>query len=287
MYSLREIEKDVAAALEREIPLTQADINNAKIASVQRVAGITLYNAEREKTFINGVHAQRVSRTQNYAADREKAIRRLQDRGVTPMAVLPTAAWKAICRNAGLYRLAPNDDGIVTVGTDKTITNIADSCRALSWAGAAIATVVCGGVALFAREPWVFTGMPVAFIGALLGTHEVCVAWCRRLRFLFPQGECGNYGHWHVRIELPEPPAEVAAVLAKVATLPVAVAVHPSAVRVSHDDLRNLIKASRTNLSDPIVYLREGQAVAVIAQYGDFGIERDAVEKAIDAGMVI
>ena len=290
MYALRDIETDVAAALGKPegLPLSPEARESAKAAGTRRVAGIRIFDEAAEQNAFAIARQQIGHRLSAFQNDRAYLVRRLAEHGVTPLAVLPGEAWDAICRNAGLYRLHVDSDGDVQVGTRTHINDMANGIQATKWITAivAFATLIVAGC-VWSSLDMLLGAAPVAVATWFLA-RELLVFMCSRMRVLFPDGHSGSGGQFRVKVELPQPPAEVSAILARVADMSssLSVAVHPKAVKVSHTAFRRLIQENTTP-ADPIVYFRGTSAVAVIAQYGDFPIEREAVEKAIDAGMII
>jgi hypothetical protein len=97
-----------------------------------------------------------------------------------------------------------------------------------------------------------------------------------------------------VTITFPEPPADVVEVLRRVKAtdLSVRVASEPSALSLSTDPILYVadsltrrdveMRESRARAgADPIVYVRLGEAVAILAQFGDFPIEKRVIDSVI------
>ena len=100
-----------------------------------------------------------------------------------------------------------------------------------------------------------------------------------------------------VRVAFPDPPAEVAQRLVAAARtgLPMRLAVVGEAIAFKESVADVLIGERRAHwemeesryqalkLLDPIVYIVEGTAVAIIDQYGDFPIEKEVIERVINS----
>lgn len=102
-----------------------------------------------------------------------------------------------------------------------------------------------------------------------------------------------------VAIRLPDPPSEVAATLKKTRSLryTLNVAVEPGAVafaetpasiialqirRENAERAREAaLERARLAALDPIIYVEEGSAVAIIAQFGDFPLEKELVDRVV------
>ena len=97
-----------------------------------------------------------------------------------------------------------------------------------------------------------------------------------------------------VRISFPEPPEDVQKrlIAAERARLPLHIAIVPDAISFRENPVNAILKeqdarwaAERAaSLSqDPIAYVVEGFAVAVIDQYGDFPIEREVINEVVNS----
>ncbi len=95
-----------------------------------------------------------------------------------------------------------------------------------------------------------------------------------------------------VRILLPDPPQEVQEILvaAERARLPMHIAVVGDAIAFKENPADALLKAheqwkaeQRKLQQDPIAYVIEGTAVAIVSQFGDFPVERAVVSRVINS----
>jgi hypothetical protein len=99
---------------------------------------------------------------------------------------------------------------------------------------------------------------------------------------------------WKVGIRLPTPPEDVVETLKKIAVLPgIKVAAEPGAVGFSKSPTEIIAErmreeweeeareAARIRALDPIIYLEEGPAVAIVAQFGDFPMEKALVDAVV------
>lgn len=100
--------------------------------------------------------------------------------------------------------------------------------------------------------------------------------------------------HAVIRIGLPDPPPEVQQILVKanLANLHLKVAAVREGITLREDPYDVFMKAEKKRLleearlralADPIVYMVEGSAVAIIAQYGDFPIEQELVTEVVNS----
>lgn len=101
-----------------------------------------------------------------------------------------------------------------------------------------------------------------------------------------------------VAIRLPDPPPEVAVQLYRLAGVGIAVhvAAVPEAIMFQRPLSETLLKNKREHDAllramhaalDPIIYVERGSAVALVAQYGDFPLERQVVDRvAVEVALV-
>lgn len=105
-------------------------------------------------------------------------------------------------------------------------------------------------------------------------------------KLLWPHGTEEEKGEL-VEIQLPNPPAEVQEQVARLeqAHMKIGVAADKAAIGISGDALSKALYGSWVaqlpQLKDPIVFVQEGNAVAIIAQYGDFEVERAAIQEIV------
>lgn len=131
------------------------------------------------------------------------------------------------------------------------------------------------------------------------------ISWRKTLYDLFPGGESPTGTGLNVQLVLPKPPPEVESILRKAKSLRLKVAAVPEAITFleplstvllrEHDrqveeyerqkreelqrELEKRLRFAREN--DPIVYCEYGGAVAIIAQFGDFPIEKEVIDEVV------
>ncbi len=270
--------------------------------------------AQNERTL------QQHTRIENHRNARSSFIVDLQKIDVTPLAVIPSKAWEQICRESRLYRFAPSYQGSVGVSTrDYAIfSGVAVFLSLLLWIGPPIVTIIAMIQMQWGEHHptflnWVamttLAGMGVAHFIMIVCDGEVYIIvhnWlaklCSRIynimprkwvwRRLFP-GMTGGTDRAS-QIILPTPPAEIAAILERARSLQLQVAVVPEAFdiqdrpsdlfarRINKDSEIRRLRAFADRFADPIIYTERHGMVAVIAQFGDFVIERETVERAMD-----
>jgi hypothetical protein len=106
---------------------------------------------------------------------------------------------------------------------------------------------------------------------------------------LWPEGKATRNGT-NLRIALPQPPVDVQKKLRAAAKtkMDLHVAAVPEAIGFKDDVAAVLLNAEQKRQEaiveakrDPIIFLEDGDAVAIVAQFGDFPIEQAVVEEAI------
>lgn len=110
---------------------------------------------------------------------------------------------------------------------------------------------------------------------------------------LFPdgasiQGLYSNTRSIETGVNLPNPPDDVAQILLRVQDLNLGVAATAEAIRFN--DTPSVLIAGTYNerarageYPDPIIFIEQGEAVAVIAQFGDFPVEREVVDRVVNS----
>lgn len=258
----REMQKEItsfdyidAAVMKRVKPDEEArdtDRKEAKDGSRVIVAGFPVYDPDTEKKMLDKIIAKRNKSITQFIDHRKEVTKKLGDLGVKPLAVVPRKAWADICHQTGLVVMAPDAQGNVTI-----------SRSALQRYGSA-------AKASAAAEK----------------DHAAYV------RALFPRTPEGGMA---AKVVLPTVPEDVAAILLKARSLSLNLAAVPEAVRFvqtptelynsatvnpqdewarrqGYADYKDWIKR------DPIVFHNHGVATAVIAQFGDFPIEKAVVD---------
>lgn len=234
------------------------------------IGGFRVRDEAAERAALDGMIAKRRDVIQQFRIDRTTIRDTLSKLGITPLAVCPTGAWYKICRETGLIVLAPDAQGRVRINP-KFAKDFANKSaeRAAAFADGA------------ARTDW--PGM---------------------LKRMFPDGIEVASSHVKATIILPDPPTDVADVLCKAQTLKLTVAAVPEAIRMA-EKASELMKVANQNPKDlwaqeqgyedyadwlkrdPIIFTEHGTATAIIAQFGDFPIEKDIVDSATKADDLI
>jgi hypothetical protein len=106
-----------------------------------RVAGIVCYE--------NDPVAARKIALENYREDASALKRKLAEAGVSYLAVMPTTAWLAISKNAGLYQFQPDDSGAVLADGSIVTAAAKRANDAFAWRPltALLAGTALGGIA--------------------------------------------------------------------------------------------------------------------------------------------
>lgn len=255
-----------------------------------------------------------------YIVSRTSLLGELERVGVEPVAVLPLEWWRRMIAESVLVDVPFASGARVDVRWDrKLIGEMAHAGSLLLFvalAALALLTVVAAGVAytLSGLYAAVAVGVVSAVVGSILPALLPEFAWewgvrravrrhlsdPMRVRDLLRGSIATGPG---LPFRLPEPPADVATILRRLAdadvslgTTTIRVAAHPDAFSVSPPLTELLVGAAlervaldaeerRRLAADPIVYVRSGSAVAIVAQYGDFPIERELIDRVAGQGL--
>lgn len=272
--------------------VSEESAGRARAAGTKKIAGFDVFDAEAERKFLDDMIAKRRAAIEQYRIDRQALRTALGTAGITPLAICPVRSWHAICAAAGLYVLAPDRGGNVLINTDFIALprpSTPTVYRSTSWTG------------LF--------DYPSAAVDHAAARQEHIA----RLDRLFPN-RCEPDPHrtpfwgW-AKLVLPSAPADVAQILVKAQKFPLKMAAVADAIGFTEEpaamwdrirgERREAARRAATPFTDawaqargyadmedwrrrdPIVFTEAGTAAAVIAQFGDFPIEIEAVEKAM------
>lgn len=251
-------------AVVREEACPSAPASYVKRAETPKmIAGFeVLDEAERDRVIEEGRNKRREALAK-YRSDRDALGAQLAGVGVTAIAFLPSSAWSQVWRSAGLF-LAPWD-GQVGINVSR-LTERWETMRS-------------GGG---------FLSRPVSDseVRTLVERHIKGRAHGEVMREFLKPGR-------DARITLPKPPMDVAMTLLKVADLkPKTVAVY-EAVAFADGTVEAVSRALKRDLereqrerefrewlkNDPIVYVEHGDATAIVAQFGEFPIEKEVIDR--------
>ncbi len=166
---------------------------------------------------------------------------------------------------------------------------------------AAVAVVAFGIIYVDANgqgRDFFFTGWHDGLVRRILRKLDSLPA-AELLKKYFPNGSSPAYSEVRTKLSLPPAPQNVTEVLLKAQGLTLRTAAvgeavgieeMPSQIFARYLDRRELAAAERRqrdwedflqSLFDPIIYVERGNAVAIIAQFGDFPVEKQAVDTAL------
>lgn len=252
---------DRAIAGEVTDPKLPAAAKEAAAKKGQRlIGGFRVFDEEAEKRELDALIKQRHKTIEDFKKKRDALRELLGSYKVQPLATLPTGAWHKICLDAQLYRLHPTKEGKVYYNGKALRDNYTrkDIDR------------------IVARYPKNF------------------------LENIFPGFVMPASGAFQATLVLPDPPKEVAGILLRVhEKFAIKVAAVAEAIRLAetpselwdasghprdawaraqgYEDYADWVKR------DPIIYVEDGNVTAIIAQFGDFPIEKETVDQVVAA----
>lgn len=259
-------------AIEREADaptVPRADRESANRNARKIIGGFRIHDEMAERKSLDDLIEKRRQSIKQFREDRLTIRNKLAKVGVAPLAVCPTGAWLKVCKDAGLFILSPNSQGQVgySVKGFESLKGFQDS-----------------RVNAYAKEDWP-----------------------RFLKMMFPDNvslpfsDAARYSHFDrpaATLILPDPPADVAAILCKAQGFTLTVAAVADAIGFveSPSDIANAANTDPKDLwaqkqgfadyadwvkRDPIIFTEHGSATAIIAQFGDFPIEQAVVDAAV------
>jgi hypothetical protein len=299
-----------AIALEDRSEPTPSAIAQVAKQSERTAYGFTIPDSLTRELALADKRPGRLTLLNGYRDNALTLRKKLEGVGVTPLAVITTTAWNALVDKAGLFILVPDRYGCVFISHD-LVRKLRGNANirshgwlalfppaiilaiigqffewsfepAMLWtcAAAGLATLVAGVVAITEVESKRSKARYRRAVVNYLATHD----WPQVLRDLLR----GNgYGGQPVHITLPDPPIDVADILCRLprTELTVHIAAEAGAISLKHglkdvfDEAYDGLLAHEEALrKDPIIYVQQGMAVAIVAQFGDFPIERALID---------
>ncbi|RYD51632.1 MAG: hypothetical protein EOP83_23300 [Verrucomicrobiaceae bacterium] len=253
----------------------------------------------------------------SYAEEAKELRGHLSVRGVEPLAVMPKLWWDRLIEESGLWALAPNDLGQININPREVVEK-ADGPRAF-FAWIIMVGVIIGGTVWATTIPdYANWGMaPVLMFAAAVITGAFTALFSVTFEDTFKALKArwvsalyvaihGNqktmgrmitkdsYSAEKIKIALPVPPQDVAETLGKIAMMSnIKVAAEPGAVsfaKSAREVMRQYMAdqwkqekevRERMRALDPIIYVENGSAVALIAQFGDFPMEQALIDRVL------
>lgn len=249
---------DRAVAAEAKTPtIAEKDRTAANKKAKKVIGGFRVHDEGAERKALDDAIAARRGKIDQFRNDRVAVRATLSQLGVKPLAVCPTGAWFNICRETGLFILSPDKDARVGISRNA------------------------------------FKDYNEKKID-----EQVAQDWGAYLKRLFPDLRCLPSSDLKATLILPDPPADVADVLCKVQALKLTVAAVGDAIRLAEkpSELRSKANTNPKDLwaqaqgyedyadwikRDPIIFTEHGAATAIVAQFGDFPIEKQVVDAAV------
>lgn len=279
MEELAYLDRTVTKALEARLAEPASDEMKKAASGVGKrvVAGFELHDDDAERAELDRLIGRRNAAIERFHADR----RTLEAKLPTPaLAIVPTIAWNAICMKTRLFRLAPDATGQVRV----LVSRKPKQAEPLGGFFSGSWTGIGAGRDVKRAEEW-----HDALLEMLPGYQDVPKQDARQQVFISTPLPTA------ATVILPQPPADVAAKLIATtnAGLKLKVAAEAGAIgfKESLGDLRKQALSEEARriaaMADPIIYTEEGTATAIIAQFGDFPIERAVVEAVVSSANLV
>lgn len=274
------MDKEIESRHKGAASFTDEDHSKAKEAGTRSISGFPVFDEAKEKQYLDDLIASRRKLIDTFISDRKIMRDKLSRRGITPLAILPTDAWNAICDQTELFQLNPSPTGGVRIpyhGVSDWVVETSETKRNM------------------------FGGKFTAKSYDLRkGSAEAINYFAREnkkefLKKLF-DGLVAHGGS-DANVVLPTPPADVVAILIKAEGLSLKIAAEADAInfdKAPSEIVKSLVdkmeaeaRIKERHDADPIVYCEEGTATAVIAQFGDFPVEKMVVDTVVKAGDLI
>lgn len=286
--SFAEIDDLVSDVCEREIRSPSVERgDDLKLKATRVIAGFHLYDKAEEDRLYEAALKSRVAGVGRFQKARDDAMTLCAANGVTPLAIVPSAAWVDICNATKLFRFAPDSAGRVGLSTaeiDKLVDVKDTRTRRTITAG--------DQLEYLARTDWPSYLLMLFPTRESLPVGKAPDGWVyQTLLTQLMSGASVAMLPPTATLVLPMPPADIAQTLLKMdSRVPLKVAAVADAVAFKEtpsEIMRNVVAAreaiERQLREDPIVYYDGGIATAIIAQFGDFPIEKEVVQRVLSA----
>jgi len=258
------IDDAVSDLCTRELESPTISHEAVKAAATRKIAGFHIHDPAEEKRQVNAAVERRKGAITDFQMQRDQMAAGLTAMGIVPLAVLPTQLWRSLSNAAGLYRFVPDAHGLVGIPPDGLARLGTDN--------------LVGQLEWLAKNDW------HRYLATLFPHH----ASAEVSRTLFSASHAVTFA----TLVLPDPPADVVATLVKAADAKVPMKVAAVADAVSFKESPSQIAGNyiaeqeaiaRRLRDDPIIYTELPHATAILAQFGDFPIERELVDRVVSA----
>ncbi len=318
---------DEAISIEEKEPTLPATVRaNAIQSATLRIAGFAVIDNDALNQSIESSKETRRQTLARYRSDRDKIREQLSSFGIPVLTVVPAKAFRRLCDESGLVTLSPHtsDENVIYPQRlirefkEKTF-DISSTILGLASASVGILTLVYTcieagdlltlghfskllvGSAIVSVIASMIFGIPQKSMRDLL-TRYLINNFCKRpmkeILSELQKVDTGSRGR-KISFNLPKPPEDVAVTLLRANSynLPLWVAADPSAlsfdvpIEALLQDEMNRQEERRKMMPllehDPIVYVIQGEAAAIIAQFGDFAIEEEVMQKVMHSEFLI
>lgn len=260
----------------------------------------------------------------SYVEDRATLKKKLAGIDIKPKAFLSRKMWDQICKESGLYQMTPErqtnkimvsvpHSEIEATGGLALILPILLLCYGLGlyycfgiwgafgpdWKIAESIGALIGSLATATLPAVLLSGLILSNLEASnfsIWLYMKITSYEKQIANLFSDKTETGWTRTDAKVILPQPPEPVLQNLTKLFKLTdheVSVAAVADAIAFE-GGLKKIYskgmaeeKMRRQIAADPIIYVRNGSAVAIIDQFGDFPIEKETVEKCMTAEFVL
>jgi hypothetical protein len=298
------IDDAVSSACERELKSPTVPRDGLKVKATKVIAGFHIYDAKEEDRLLAERVEHRRGAVERFQADRDVAAAECTKRGIVPLAIVPVDAWARICTATTLYRLSPGEGGRVGFAADAfsgiKVERRMTGEQQVEWLAknnwpAFVLRLFPKLVSVEqhdAQNLWGGVGGANFGGGGGGGGSGLALVVLQQQAMMMQQLAAQSFPNsYQATLVMPTPPADIAEILLKANDIPelkVAAVADAIAFKETPTQLfRNVRSAeeavARMLREDPIVYFERGTAAAIIAQFGDFPVERQVVDRIITA----
>lgn len=308
------------AASYPELPakLEEEAIRKAEAGATRVVGGFKFHDSAWIDDKLREAKEARLYDVSKFEEKKKAITEKLEKIDIKPLAVVPANHWDEITKLHDLVTLSPSLDGKVSVGGEvahQAGSGVGDRIDVAASSFAAVGSVLAFGRGFYigtgsdslgqfmlsiAVDSWMHAAFFLLatsilitsvvkpyFLGRVLDRWIETHSYADLLRAVT---EGRSYSGHRAVLRLPDPPADVVSLLRKlvaanwqfeVTAEAEAIALNPPARDLFHASYKIREQELEALRRDPIICVREGSVVAVLAQFGDFEWEKAVVEDVV------
>lgn len=255
----------------------------------------------------------KATRIEEYFSHSQEAVLLLEERGLKPCGIIPSATWNKICKSNGLIRLHPDTNGNVRVKAPPIGDMLRDNviiwgftrCGWVIMIGVVISSMflilssTIEALGIMSKERSVCVFFSGVFVAIFLLIYEnICIdsqggiekwaekkgkaVWGSRkygkfVQTLFPNGHDQHNGGTSTRLILPDPPPQIVEIFKKTDGLSLELAIESEVIDFEYNPISLVVTRKPKNRIDiyPIPCWAYKDLIILLRPLGDSQIEKN------------